>query len=178
MYGLPKIHKNESDPDYRPILSMRNSAKYNLSKWLDSFLKPHIPKEFTLKDTFEFVNSLNNFKRNCPKNSCFVSFDAISLFSNIPVSSTIEHIISSIDDNLLPVEMNTLRQLLTLACKNVLFSFDSELYIQQEGMAMRSPLGPTMAAFAMDKIERKICAYAGQKSLFYKRYVDDIFAIL
>ena len=40
-------------------------------------------------------------------------------------------------------------------------------------MCMGSNLGPTMAAFAMHMLEANI----GRKPIYYKRYVDDIFAI-
>ena len=41
---------------------------------------------------------------------------------------------------------------------------------------MGSNLGPTMAAFAMNMIEQKLSTFKNQP-LFYKRYVDDIFAV-
>ena len=38
---------------------------------------------------------------------------------------------------------------------------------------MGSNLGPTMAAFALDKLEKQF----NSSPLFYQRYVDDIFAV-
>ena len=63
--------------------------------------------------------------------------------------------------------------MLNLACTNVLFSFNNKAYVQIDGMAMGSNLGPTMASFAMNMVESRFTS----KPLFYKRYVDDIFCI-
>ena len=55
----------------------------------------------------------------------------------------------------------------------MIFQFNNDLYIQKGGVAMGSNLGPTMAAFAMDLVESKLPF----RPMYYRRYVDDIFAI-
>ena len=60
-----------------------------------------------------------------------------------------------------------------MACTNIMFTFIKNIYVQYEGMAMGTNLGPTMAAFCMDMIEIKM----KKDVMFYKRYVDDVFAI-
>ena len=104
------------------------------------------------------------------------SFDVISLFTSIPVERTIDHILSIIDESCLPVQ-NCLRELLLMACKNILFSFNQKLFRQIDGMSMGSSLGPTMADFTMDMIESKFSEFSGPRPLFYKRFVDDCFLI-
>ena len=69
-----------------------------------------------------------------------------------------------------------LKELLLLACTNVLFSFNGKLFIQHEGMAMGSILGPTMAAFALNLIESRFNQYSGNMPLLFYRYVDDCLA--
>ena len=175
LYGLAKVHKTTENPPYRPILSMPNSYKTNLSKWLDELLKPFIPSTYTVNDTFEFVEKLRNCNIDADT-TVMVSFDVISLFTNIPIAATIQHTLSCVEESQLPISLSVLQRLLFLACSNVMFSFDSELYVQKDGMCMGSPLGPTMAAFAMDMVEQKVSSYSSPP-LFYSRYVDDIFAI-
>jgi len=172
LYGLPKIHKDKNNPKYRPILSMPNAYCTNLAKYLDELLKPFLPEVFTVKDSFEFKSQLSQFQF---KSSYFlVSFDVTSLFTNVPVEETIEFICQKmIDFNKFPMNKQTLKKLLLLACKNVLFSFNNIFYQQHDGMCMGSNLGPTMAGFAMHMIEEQY----NQTPLFYKRYVDDIFAV-
>ena len=101
LYGLPKVHKSHTDPKYRPILSMPNSYCTNLAKWLDSLLKEFLPNDFTVKDTFEFVNKLHSKKFTSDKH--FVSFDVESLFTQIPVNETIDYICNFIPSSNLPI---------------------------------------------------------------------------
>ena len=42
IYGLCKVHK-EGQP-LRPVVSMLSTAEYNIAKYLDSIIKPCIPK--------------------------------------------------------------------------------------------------------------------------------------
>lgn len=174
LYGLPKIHKNKDDPPYRPILNMIQAYPTNLAKWLDELLKPFIPKENTVKDTFEFIHHL---KDQCSTDKNMVSFDVKDLFTNIPVDDTIEHITSVIKETDIPIKKQALRELLHLACRNILFSFNDVLYFQTDGMSMGSCLAPTMAAFAMDLLEKQLKNFKGSAPVFYKRYVDDIFCL-
>ena len=174
LYGLPKVHKNAVDPPYRPILSMKNSYLSNLSVWLDNLLKPLLPKRFNIKDTFDFVDSVKQLNRI---SGVMCSFDVTNLFTNIPCTRTINHIISTIDSTNLPVDKSCLRELLNLACKDILFSFNGDLYRQVDGMPMGSNLGPTMAAFAMDMLESQFDSFKGTKPIFYRRYADDCFLV-
>jgi len=172
LYGLPKVHKNAADPKYRPVLSMVNKYSTKLAKYLDSILKPYLPSELTVTDTFEFINQIKSF--NLQPHHHLVSFDVVSLFTNIPVEETINHICNTfIDFKNFPVNKLTFKKLMILACKDILFSFNNKLYEQHDGMCMGSNLGPTMAGFAMHMVESQY----NTRPLFYKRYVDDIFAI-
>lgn len=56
---------------------------------------------------------------------------------------------------------------------NNFIKFDNNIYLQIEGTAMGTPMAPTYAIIFMYAIER----HHIQKSLFYLRYIDDIFAI-
>ena len=147
LYGLPKIHKSKTDPKYRPILSMPNAYCTKLTKYLDSLLKPFIPTEFSIKDTFDFVEKIRQFQ--LPERNYIISFDVTSLFTNIPLDATIQFICDFIPENALPISKTALSRLLYLSCKDILFSFDEQLFIQHDDMCMGSNLGPTMASFAM-----------------------------
>ena len=66
----------------RPIVSFINSPLYNLSKFLCKLLSPLAGNtEFTVKNSYEFVQFLNSIVLK--KNECMVSFDVVSLFTNI-----------------------------------------------------------------------------------------------
>ena len=94
MYGLPKIHK-QTVP-LRPILSATGSYNQECAKWLSQnlgFLGEH---PTNLKDSFTFVD---NMKDKFLHNKVMVSFDVISLFTNIPVDYTINLILDKLFDN-------------------------------------------------------------------------------
>ena len=175
LYPTAYLKCSKTGVTYLPILNMCNSYSSNLSLFLDKLLKPSIPSKFTVKDTFKFADKMKALTLS--ENEFFVSFDAISLFTNVPVNSIIDHILSVIDAEDLPFSKQTLKELLLLACTNVLFTFNDQLFIQHEGVCMGSTLGPTMAAFAMDMIESKFETYKGHLPSVYLRYVDDCLAL-
>ena len=57
--------------------------------------------------------------------------------------------------------------------------FNDILYKQKDGVAMRSPLGPTMANIFLSFCEMKWLEQCANKfkPVFYRRYVDDIFVL-
>ena len=83
IYGLPKIHKNQSP--LRPIISSINTYTYKLSRFLVDILKPLTVNDFSAKDSFSFVNEILSIK-SAPY---MCSFDVVSLFTNIPLDQTI-----------------------------------------------------------------------------------------
>ena len=68
-------------------------------------------------------------------------------------------------------------ELLTIATKDQLFQFNGNLYKQIDGVAMGSPLGPLMANTFMCSIEEEL-AQGNKLPNFYRRYVDDTFALV
>ena len=171
MYGLPKIHKN-SVP-LRPILAMMSSPQHKLARWLASIIDP-IRKsisKFSLKDSFEFAHRLED------KNSCtsfMVSFDVVSLFTNIPLEETIDIVCKY--SAMINIPEDNLRQLLLLCTKNVQFTFNGQIYRQVDGVAMGSPLGPILADIFLSSLENKLDGVI-QDTYLYVRYVDDTFLL-
>ena len=60
--------------------------EYELSKFLDNFIKPYIPDRYLLKSTDHFTEKLKQFQFG--KNQVTVSFDVVSLFTNVPLSES------------------------------------------------------------------------------------------
>ena len=69
------------------------------------------------------------------------------------------------------------KNLLPLATQESYFTFNDVLYKQKDGVAMGSPLGPTMANVFLSFYEIKWPEQCPKefKPVLYKRYVDDIF---
>ena len=109
--------------------------------------------------------------------------DVESLFTNVPIEPTINIIIQHCyhHSNLAPPEMNqdTLRKLLLLCTKSSPFKSPSgDMYLQTEGVAMGSPLGPTFANFYVGNLEQEIIPQCINKPILYCRYIDDIFLLV
>ena len=85
-----------------------------------------------------------------------VSFDVVSLFTNVPLDTTIEIILKRICDN---SEINTsitkkeMNELILLCTKGVHFIFDGKTYVQTNGVAIGSPLGPVLSGIFMVELE-------------------------
>ena len=76
------------------------------------------------------------------------SLDVDSLFTNIPLEETIEICTNELFKESETVEglsKTEFKELLSLATKDSHFIFDGTLYKQIDGVAMGSPLGPTLA---------------------------------
>ena len=63
-----------------------------------------------------------------------------------------------------------------MATSGVEFSFNNTMYRHTDGIAMRSPPGPVLANIFVGYNEIKFFDFS-VKPQFYKRYVDDTFAI-
>ena len=81
-----------------------------------------------------------------------VSYDVTSLFTNVPLSETINILVHKAFTNDwfnktygLNLQKDQLAKLLEIATTNQLFQFNGLLYEQTDGVAMGSPLGPLMA---------------------------------
>ena len=177
LYGMCKVHK-EGYP-LRPVISMINTAEYKLAKWLDSYIKPNIPTQYSVASTSEFLNGLNDMAFS--GDDRMVSFDVVSLFTNIPLSETIDFIVNAVyEENsrrLPPVPKLVFKRLLEIATGGM-FMYRSNIYRQVDGVAMGNPLGPSLANFFLGHIENQsVFSNLNICPKMYMRYVDDIFAV-
>ena len=74
------------------------------------------------------------------------------------------------------ITLNELKELLLLCTKNVHFSFNGQFYLQIDGIAMGSPLGPVIAGILMVELERSLLPKLSSYMTSWKRYVDDTIA--
>ena len=86
------------------------------------------------------------------------SFDIQSLFTNIPLDETIEFVCNFYlikRGKLKACLKNMQKKLLTNAVKSSTFMFNDVYYKQVDGVAMGSPLGPTLANLFLVYYESK-----------------------
>ena len=68
-----------------------------------------------------------------------------------------------------------MKNILILCTKNVHFTFTNEIYIQNDGVVMGSPLGPILAGIFMVELENTLVPKLKQHIKNWRRYVDDTF---
>ena len=109
--------------------------------------------------------------------------DVDALFTNIPLDETIDicvkKLFKTLDTLVKGISKNDFRDLLNLATKESFFTFNNKFYIQVDGVAMGSPLGPILANIFLSHHEENWlnkCPIKFKPS-FYRRYVDDIFVL-
>ena len=180
IYGLSKVHKPviNGTPQLRPILSAINNPTYKLSQYLDSILKPYTANEYTVKDSFSFASEI----RNQQSSNFMASLDVDSLFTNIPLTETIDICSDLVFQGRLIVDglrKQDFKQLLTLATTESFILFNGNYYQQIDGVAMGSPLGPTLANIFLGHHEVRWLSECPvtYKPVHYKRYVNDIFLL-
>ena len=166
-------------PKLRPILSAINSPTYKLSQYMNKLLKPFTTNQYTAKDSFSFTTDIS--KQDTAM--YMSSLDVDSLFTNIPLKETVKicsNLLfrdSPIVDGLTKAEFE---QLLTIATTESFILFNGCYYQQIDGVAMGSPLGPTLANIFLCHHEQQwldSCPTV-YRPVYYKRYVDDIFVLL
>ena len=144
---------------------------YNLAKFLCSLLSPHLSSEFSTQDSFTFVKELNQVSLN---GKFLVSFDVISLFTNIPLNETINLAVDLILSNEpnLKINKDELKKLFFFATAQTHFLFNGDFFDQIDGVAMGSPLAPVLANLFMghhEKIWLDECDR--DKPSYYRRYI-------
>ena len=132
----------------------------------------------TVSTTREFVNYISEQDSGL----FMASLDVESLFTNIPLEETINISCDSFfgsEAKINNFSRNDFEKLLRMALQNNFFNFDEKIYKQTDGVAMGSPLGPDLAnAFLCfhEQIWLNDCP-EDFKPVYYRRYVDDIFAL-
>ena len=180
LYGLAKIDKALEDgtPFFPSILSAIGTPTYNLAKFCDQLLKPLTSNDYTIKDSFFFAEEVLDFNTSC----FMASFDIKSLFTNIPLTETLNFCVQNLYRNQTHVNnltKSSFYKLLKITMFESFFIFDRKFYEQCDGIAIGSPLGPTLANVFMCHFENiwlENCS-SHFKSIVYTRFVDDTFLL-
>jgi hypothetical protein len=173
IYGLPKYHK-EGNP-LRPIVSTLNTASYNLSSLLATILKEMIAdSRYNIKNSSELKDVITSIRLK-PEEE-LVSFDVVSLFTNIPTDLAMEIAASQwekVSDCVNIPPLNFFQLLKFAIVDSNYFVYDGKFYKQCSGLAMGSPLAPIMADLVMEKLFNTIIPRLNFKPTISKKYVDD-----
>ncbi|CAF5029396.1 unnamed protein product, partial [Rotaria sp. Silwood1] len=158
MYVQLKIHKHNYP--LRPIISSIGSYNHELSKYLAQLIKTNRPSlsNSCIRDSFDFVTKICDI--NNSKNQVMISFDVASRYTNVPVQEAIHITLDMIFKRPSPAPISfdrlQLKQLLEISLCNIPFRFLNDTYVQGDGVAMGSPLGPILADIFMSNLDIKL----------------------
>ena len=111
-----------------------------------------------------------------------VSFDVVSLFTNVPINEACE-IIGDIlrDDGTLEtrsrLSSDEIVELTKLCLTSTYFKWQGKFHEQKEGQAMGSPLSPVTSNIFMEHFETKALDAYHLKPVAWFRFVDDTFVV-
>jgi hypothetical protein len=185
-YGTAKVHKvKATDEDkvgklpVRPIVSNIGTATHKTAKYLSKLLSPLAKSKYTIENTKDFVTRIKKMK--VPEGYKMISFDVVSLFTNVPIKETVEIILRKVYKEKLvktKIKKENMRELLMLCTTEVSFTFNNEMYKQVDGVMMGSPLGPLFANIFMCELENRVIPTLTGKICNWVRYVDDTFGLI
>lgn len=173
-YGLPKIHKPQLA--LRPIISCISSPNSKISQLITDILTRAYDKDnrYYIPDSFHFSNLVNNMV--LPPGFVIVSFDVVSLFTNIPVNLFLDIITKkwpSIQEHT-SIPLEDFKQLASFVFESTYFTFDNRFYQQIFGTPMGSKVSPIAAQYVMDEVLDTCISVLDFEIPFIKKYVDDI----
>ena len=160
---LPKLHKDTRLLKGRPIVGATNWVTTPWSIWLDTIVSK-VECPFHLKNSLELISSVENMI--IPANSLLISADVSSLYTNMKIS-----ILERIFINIFPNHL--LADVLRFICDNNFFQYGSQIFHQRDGIAMGTNCAVSLARIYLKEFD----AYFSTKFVFYRRYIDDVFAI-
>ena len=156
-------------PPFRPIIDTTGTPHYNVGKFLAN----------SLRDSFHAVSEIKSIPKELfSEGYRLVSFDVVSLFTNVPLTKTVKIILDRVFEEKLVATTflkRTLKKLILDSCTKTAFSFNNQLFEQTDGVSMGSALGPVLANIILSEFEKLIVSDLIKSGVirFYRRYVDD-----
>jgi hypothetical protein len=184
-YHLPKIHKTLQNPPGRPIVSGIQGPTEKLSKLVDFWLRDYVTKlPSYVQDTTHMLRVIEEWNIQFgpfDDSVQLVTFDVVSLYSNIPhedMKTAISHFLTLRPDHSLP-PVESILTIVDHILKNNYFSFEGQTYHQVTGTAMGTPMAPTVANLFMGLLESNILETSPVtvSQDCWKRFIDDILVL-
>lgn len=174
MYGIIKTHKENK---IRPITS--NAGK-TVGAQLNNILNELLTRIFPIKDRHILNSSqMKEFIDNIilPDNHILVSFDAVSMFTNIPTRVIINIVGSKLREfrDIFRLEGKLVMKMFNFILNEcVYFTALGRIYKQKSGLPMGGSISPICCRLVMDQVMESITI----EPFFIKVYVDDTLVAL
>lgn len=176
-YVLPKVHKGLDKLSGRPIASSIGTATYHTSKYLHNVFFPLVKRlPYICLSSMSFLSDLLTLN-HIPDTACILCADIKSLYPSIPTNfglHAVKHIFRLYGNSDCHFTMDFHLELLEWVLNNNFITFNNNIYHQIKGTAMGTPIAVCYANMVLSFIEQQCLP---PTCLFYRRYIDDVFAI-
>ena len=116
--------------------------------------------EYTFRDSFPAVLEIRSIPKEYFLEGCHVvSFDVVSLFTNVPLTKTIKIIIERVFEEKLvatTLSKRTLKKRILDSGTKTAFSINNQIFEQTNGVSMGSALRPLFANIILSEFEKLI----------------------
>lgn len=174
--ATPKIHK----PGARIIVNATNSPSYELARFLKNVLtKANIVGCYNIRNSVELKRKLDGVI--IENDELLVSFDIVSMFEKIPISSVLRSVEKRWDSiaSVTPIPLNMFMKLLRFCVQESNYvCYNNKFYKQRDGLTIGGSVSAILADYVVtDLMDRAFYESAVEPSLCVK-YVDDTLVIL
>lgn len=176
IYMTIKTHK-QGYP-VRPVVSTPGSPTYKLTKFITKILSTvPINEEINIKNSISLKEKLQNVKLE--EGEEFVSFDVVSLYTNISQYEAIETAMKRFPQ----MQTKLSREMFEKALKQCVsesnfFQYEDTLYSQKFGLAMGMATSAKLAEWVLDDLVQKLKRKFKHKIKLIYKYVDDFIIII
>ena len=172
--SLIKLHK--PNQPIRPLINSKTAPNYKIAKHIAKLLKNKIKlnNNYTIKNSYHLTEHLKNIKVN--ENTKLYSFDVKNMYTNIPITETINIITQKLIKN---KEDDILIKQITSTLKTILnqnyFQHNQIIYQQTDGLAMGAPTSAIISEIFLQELDEQIIntIKTNDTNGKYYRYVDD-----
>ena len=167
LYGLAKVHKTVIPA--RPVLSMPGSCYFKVAEQVAEWLS--VVDECKINSSTEKISAMLK-SVTLEDDEELVSFDIVSLYTNVPVIEAIQvcaDLLYSGRYETPPVDKETFIKLTKIASCDVLMLTHDGFYKQTDGLAMGSPPAPHLANGWLSQFDDQI----KRDAKVFSRYMDD-----
>lgn len=177
-YGTMKHHKLNCP--LRPIIATIGSPGYTLGKAFNTILTEIFPL------SLRHINCINKFKKEIDTleigaNDRLVSFDVISMYTNIPPDVVIQIISRKIKTFKTNYDLNAglVLRILAFLLKEINFfeTKDGKIYKMESGLPMGGPVSAIASRLIIDDIFNSTFDLIGEP-IYHRVYVDDSIFII
>jgi hypothetical protein len=185
-HGIPKIHKTPTG--MRPIIPCHSAIQNPAAKFVSKILKPIISStETILQSSRQFCQDLSNLHIHKDRKTWLITGDVVAFYPNVPLQSALSYV-STIAKSWYKLNRDTAENdplwevfdhALFVGNEDLILQFNDKYYRQDKGLAMGVADSPDIANLYgawFEIIQGQVMNQP--RIIYYKRYIDDIFAII